>query len=117
MTTKKPTTATLKAAPIVPGEKREETITKLMADGLLPLSITAHGFSGELVGGNDGDLTAMHHRMHEHAQQASAGDLSHLERMLAAQVDALNILFCELTRRAGLNMGQHLPAMQAYMGL
>jgi len=118
MTTKKPNPAIFKTNPLVPGETQQQTITKLMADGLLPLSIIAMAFSSVQIGdGFEGDLTTMHHRMREHAQQASAGDLGNLERMLAAQADALNILFCEMTRRAGLTIGQHLPATQAYMGL
>lgn len=112
------TTATFKTEPIVPGETRQETVTKLIADGLFPLSTTALAFAGQGVEGFDGgDLTTMHQRISEHAKQASAGDLGHLERMLSAQADTLNILFCELMRRAGLNMGQHLQAVQIYMGL
>lgn len=37
--------------------------------------------------------------------------------MLASQMQALNSIFAELARRSALNMGQHLPAAEAYMRL
>lgn len=46
-----------------------------------------------------------------------AGDLSGVERMLHGQLVALNSLFAECVRRAGANMGEHMPAMEAYLRL
>ena len=45
------------------------------------------------------------------------GDLSSAEAMLTAQAAALNAMFCELARRAAMNMGEHLSATESYMRL
>jgi hypothetical protein len=37
--------------------------------------------------------------------------------MLSSQIEALNSIFCELARRAALNMGEYLDAMDRYMRL
>lgn len=50
-------------------------------------------------------------------QAAKTGDLSEYEGMLGAQAYALNAIFLEMTRRAALNMGQHLSATEQYMRL
>ena len=47
-----------------------------------------------------------------------AGDLAGAERMLAAQAPrTLDAIFNEMARRAALNMGQHIEAMDVYMRL
>jgi hypothetical protein len=45
------------------------------------------------------------------------GDLAAAETILVGQAAALNALFAELARRAGLNMGEHLGAAETYMRL
>ena len=100
----------------LPNESRAETLSKLSADGMLPLAFAAdmfaRGFSGQ-----DLDLTAMHARMMGTAKDAAAGDLETLERMLAGQAQTLNIMFTELARRAALNMGTHLDVTETYLRL
>lgn len=61
---------------------------------------------GELVGTLNDSMTA-----------AQTGNLSEYEGMLGAQAYALNAIFLEMTRRAALNMGTHMSAMEQYMRL
>lgn len=51
------------------------------------------------------------------AARVHAGDLSELEALLTAQTTTLNAIFNEMARRAALNMGEHMPAMETYMRL
>ena len=99
-----------------PNESRAETISKLSADGMLPLTLTAHMF-GRGLAGDELDVTAMHACMVETGGQASAGNLERMERMLSAQAQTLNIMFTELARRAAVNMGERLDATETYLRL
>ena len=53
----------------------------------------------------------------EEIQQAMKGDLSLATRMFTSQAFALDTLFTEMARRAGLNMGQYPDAAYRYMRL
>ena len=53
----------------------------------------------------------------EEIQQALKGDLSLATRMFTSQAFALDTLFTEMARRAGLNMGQYPDAADRYMRL
>ncbi len=53
----------------------------------------------------------------EEIQQAMKGDLSLATRMFTSQAFALDTLFTEMARRAGLNMGQYPDAADSYMRL
>ncbi len=99
-----------------PKESRAETLSKLSTDGVLPLAFAADLFARGFAG-QDMDLTAMHTRMMGTAKDAAAGDLEMLERMLSGQAQTLNIMFTELARRAALNMGEHMPAVDMYLRL
>lgn len=100
------------------GTTRAEKLGLLAVDGLLPLALIAESFSVGVAGGSEQlDVTAMHTRLAQTAQAASAGDLAALERMLSAQAQTLNAMFCELSRRAALNMGEHLDATDTYIRL
>lgn len=61
-----------------------------------------------------GDLVDV---LHDTVQAAQMGDLREFEGMLGAQAYALNAIFLEMTRRAALNLGQHLQATEQYMRL
>ncbi len=95
---------------------RAEAVNKLTAAGSLPLYLTAHAFAAGHIG-DELDPQLLHAAMQQHACEAATGDLSTLERMLAAQALTLNQMFCELARRAALNMGEHLDATEAYLRL
>lgn len=49
------------------------------------------------------------------AANVQSGDMSDVEATLTAQAATLDAMFNELSRRAALNMGQHLPATEAYL--
>ena len=51
------------------------------------------------------------------AEAVHGGDLREAETALISQATVLQALFLELTRRAGLNMGEHLDATETYMKL
>ena len=51
------------------------------------------------------------------AAAVNANDMRGMEAMLSSQAMALNTVFAELSRRAVLNMGQHLEATETYMRL
>ena len=61
-----------------------------------------------------GDLVGV---LRDSVKSAQAGDLAEYEGMLGAQAYALNAIFLEMTRRAALNLGHHLPATEQYMRL
>lgn len=51
------------------------------------------------------------------AEAVHGGDLREAETALISQATVLQALFLELTRRAGLNMGEHLDATETYLKL
>jgi hypothetical protein len=55
--------------------------------------------------------------MQAKTQEVQNGDLSGPEAILVAQAVALDVIFNEMTRRAALNMGEHLQATDTYMRL
>lgn len=53
----------------------------------------------------------------EKASRIHNGNLQEAESMLITQAITLDTIFTEMSRRAALNMGQHLSAMETYMRL
>ena len=111
-------TAEPTATPDQPDPKRARArkVSKLYADGVLPLAQIAEMFSRGLCG-DDTDMMATYDRMLEVGEAVNGGSLATAERMLFAQAATLNAMFAELTRRAALNMGQHLDATETYLRL
>ena len=116
---KSPTTKPTAASEPAPDPKkaRAQRVSKLYADGVLPLAQIAEMFSRGLGGENDTDMMATYERMLEVGEAVNGGSLATAERLLFAQAATLNVLFAELTRRAALNMGQHLDATETYLRL
>ena len=113
--TTKPTAAS--EPPPDPKKARARKVSKLYADGVLPLAQITEMFSRGLGGENDTDMMATYERMSEVGEAVNGGSLATAERMLFAQAATLNAMFAELTRRAALNMGQHLDATETYLRL
>jgi hypothetical protein len=65
----------------------------------------------------DTDVQALVDELTVQARTVIDGDLGRLEGMLATQATTLDALFGILTRRALMNMGDHLDATEAYMRL
>ena len=116
---KSPTTKPTAASEPAPDPKkaRAQRVSKLYADGVLPLAQIAEMFSRGLGGENDTDMMATYDRMLEVGAAVNGGSLATAERLLFAQAATLNVLFAELTRRAALNMGKHLDATETYLRL
>ena len=104
----------IKAA--TPGESRAESLARATVDGTLPLTLVGSAFARGIAG-EDVSLTELHARMADASHAAAAGDLAGLERMLSGQAQVLNTMFCELARRAAINMGTHLEATETYLRL
>lgn len=63
------------------------------------------------------DYLATCEGLQERAMAVRGGDLSSAEDMLTAQAASLNVLFLELTRRSGANLGEYINAAERYMRL
>jgi hypothetical protein len=63
------------------------------------------------------DWTEAAAAMKDKVAKVQAGDLSGMEAMLVAQATTLDSIFTEMARRAAMNMGERLPAMDTYLRL
>lgn len=99
----------------VPGKTEDRLVADLVAQGVATNASVAVQFvrpeHGEL------SLTDMVASLREHGEAVNRGDLTAAERMLNAQAVALNVIFCELARRAALNMGEYIGATESYLRL
>lgn len=99
----------------VKGRTEDQLMADLVAQGVATNATTAVRYINADHGAIS--LTDMVASLREHGEAVNRGDLSAAERMLNAQAVALNTMFAELARRASLNMGEHLDAMDRYMRL
>lgn len=98
-----------------PGVSEDRLRADLVADGEATNASAALHFAqadhGEL------SLTEMVASLRTHGEAVNRGDLQAAERMLNAQAVALNAIFGELARRAAVNMGANLRAVETYLRL
>jgi hypothetical protein len=78
-------------------------------------AVTTRNFSQIAFGTMD--LTTMVDELAAQIDAVRRGDLGRVETMLTSQAHALDAIFHELARRAGLNMGEYLDAAETYMRL
>jgi hypothetical protein len=90
----------------VPGKTQDRMYADLVADGVVANASTAIRFNKVEQG--DVSLTDLVAALQDQGQAVNRGDLSGAERMLNAQSVALNAIFMEMSRRAAVNMGEHL---------
>jgi len=111
--------ATDKANTLVMRSDAKKSRAKLMAEVALSPAIlnasTARKYVSSVAG--ELDFTELVAVMNEKAALVKGGDLSGLEATLTAQAVLLDGIFNELARRAALNIGEHLQAMDVYMRL
>jgi hypothetical protein len=69
------------------------------------------------VMGKDADMNTMILSLRDTFGEVTAGDLSTMEAMLISQATALQTIFTSLARRAALNMGEHMGAVDTYLRL
>lgn len=101
-----------------PNESDEAAFARSAIDpelrhGIIASSFTVPTFSGDIVnsvGDQVEHVTAL-------LDKAAAGDMAMVSRTLAAQAITLDVMFTELARRTGLNMGEHLHAAERYARL
>jgi hypothetical protein len=100
---------------VKPGETQDRAMAGLLTRGLVTNAATVVRF----VQTECADLSLMDtaRELREQGEAINRGDFAASERMLNAQAVTLNAIFVELARRAALNMGEHLGAMETYMRL
>lgn len=86
--------------------------------GLDPLALAA-GLTVQFTKGSWGDLpfAETYGAMLDHVKASAKGDHSEQRAMLIGQSHALNAIFAEMARCAGVNMGHSLEGMERYMRL
>jgi hypothetical protein len=98
-----------------PSKTEERLFADVVSDGLASSASTAIRFVKQELG--DVSLTELVASLRDQGEAVNRGDLAAAERMLSAQAVALNAVFAEMARRAALNIGEHLGAMESYMRL
>lgn len=97
------------------GKTQAQVLAEHVAAGVVANAVSATRFTrGDLA---ELEPTQVLHAMQAEGDRLVGGDLSGLERMLAAQMVSLNACFAELMRRAVVNMGTHLDATERYLRL
>lgn len=91
----------------------ESALCGITANAITTRTYAQASFSADVVLG----INQCRHIVREQAAKVEGGDLSELESLLTAQTTTLNAVFNEMARRAALNMGEHLSAMDTYMRL
>ena len=94
---------------------REQLLADLTTEGVFTNAVLLQSFSNNVVG--EIDLTKTMLSLRASIKEVGDGDLRSVEAILIGQAGALNAMFSELARRAGLNMGEHLGATETYMRL
>jgi hypothetical protein len=69
------------------------------------------------VMGKDADINTMIDSLRDTFGEVKGGDLHTMEAMLISQATALQSIFTSLARRAALNMGEHMGAVDTYLRL
>ena len=98
-----------------PDQTEQQAMTEGALNPAISCAMTAADFlrpSWTSIG-----VTEAMHELTKKAKAVNAGDLKEVETMLVSQAFALNAMFVEMSRRAHLNMGNHMEAMETYMRL
>src|SRR5688572_22987505 len=90
------------------GKTADRAVADVITDGLASNASTAIRYIHSEHG--DVSLTDLVASLRDQGDAVNRGDLASAERMLSSQVVALNAIFCEMARRAALNMGDYLGA-------
>lgn len=98
-----------------PDESRDALIAKLAAGAHFGAASIITSYGKPSLG--EVSLTDLLRALKEQAGMIKSGDLSDAEAMLGSQAIALNVMFAELARRAGLNMGEYMGAAETYLKL
>lgn len=101
-----------------PGKTTERQVADMTLSPVVRAAATAHLFS-QTVFGPDGvpKLEEAVSVIVDSVKKVNRGDMSSVEATLTAQAAALDVLFHELVRRSGANMGEYMQAAEMYMRL
>jgi hypothetical protein len=112
---KLPTKISLKLDPEkYPGDSLEEKGAAIAVDPSMKAALTAHLYTTNL---GKIDALALVDRMQELTDEASSGNMSHFESMLASQAIALDAIFHRLASQANQNIGRYAGATDTYLRL
>lgn len=96
-------------------KSREQLLSEVALSPILGNTITAIAFAKGTLG--ELDLIVTNSVMIKEVKKVQGGNLSGVEATLMAQAITLDKIFNEMARRAALNVGEHLQAMETYMKL
>lgn len=98
-----------------PGQTEDGAAAELIGRGIAANATTVVRF---MASDHEGlSLTDMCAELQAQGEAVSRNDMSVSEHMLVAQASALNAMFNGLAKRACMNMGEHMGAMETYMRL
>ena len=97
-----------------PGDSLEEKVAAITVDPSMKAALTAHLYTTNL---GKIDALALVDRVQALTDEASAGDMSHFESMLASQAIALDAIFHRLASQANQNVGHYAGATDTYLRL
>ena len=100
---------------VEPGKTGDQKCAEMASSGLVGNAITLVNFSRGGIG--ELSLNDCLTVLREKGDAVNRGDMRAHEAMLSAQAVALNAIFGEFARRAALNMGEHIGAMETYARL
>lgn len=101
--------------------KPDDEITKILAEmaagGVVANASLVQRYTEGTLGKDRISLEGCIEALTATARATHGGDLKKAETMLVAQASTLNAVFCELARRAALNMGEYISATDTYLRL
>jgi hypothetical protein len=97
-----------------PGDSLAEKGAAIAVDPSIKAALTAHLFTTNI---GQIDALALVDRVRALTDEASAGDMSHFELMLASQAIALDAIFHRLASQANQNIGNYAGATDTYLRL
>lgn len=103
--------------PLENGQTLEEKSARLIAEGIASNAFVSLLFAQHsgVAGGNE--LNELVKSTRAAVGRAAKGETDQADGLLTSQAIALNSVFLEMSRRAALNMGEHMGAMETYMRL
>lgn len=100
-----------------PGKSQEALVAEFTARGIVPMASVLTTYSKDTYS-DDVSLTDAYGELMRLADASTAGDLAHVERLLSAQMLALNSVFAGLAHRSKSNsQAGYLGAADTYMRL
>lgn len=103
--------------PLETGQTLEEKSARLIAEGIASNAFVSLLFAQHSGVAGGTELNELVRSTRAAVGRAAKGETDQADGLLTSQAIALNAVFLEMSRRAALNMGQHMGAMETYMRL